>query len=89
MSSPVHCYLVDWPALVERATANRAANGLTWFWDAAELREPWVIRYADLVPGWNDSGHQFMDEALAYDDFREALATDTRRYPPVLRVFRG
>jgi hypothetical protein len=65
--------LVEWEAFVERAVANQPANGIDWFWYAVENREPWVVRYADLAPRWDTSGHRWMDEGLTYDDFREAL----------------
>jgi hypothetical protein len=73
VSNPVHCYLVDWAAFVERAAANRTAEGLDWFWWAAKDREPWVICYADLVPEWDSSSHRRDEHGLAYDDFAEAL----------------
>jgi hypothetical protein len=73
VSSPVHCYLVEWFLFVERVAANRMADGLDWFWFAAEDREPWVVSYADLAPGWDSSGHRWVEEGLTYDDFAEAL----------------
>jgi hypothetical protein len=76
VSRAVHCYLVEWEAFVERAASPRTAKGIDWFWYAAEDGEPWVIRYADQAPGWDASGHRWTDEGLAYDDFREALASD-------------
>jgi hypothetical protein len=78
VSSPIHCYLVDWAAFRERAAANRTECGLDWFWYAAEDGEPWVACYADLVPGWNSSGHRWEEHGLAYDDFAEALDPDVR-----------
>jgi hypothetical protein len=54
----VRCYLVDWAAFTDRAAANRTADGLDWFWFAAEDGEPWVADYAALEPGWDSSGHR-------------------------------
>src|SRR5262249_53996696 len=78
VSSAVDCYLVDWATFTERAAANRTAEGIDWFWFAAEDGEPWVLRYADVVPGWIDSGHRWTDEGLTYDDFAGALAPEVR-----------
>jgi hypothetical protein len=49
-----------------------------WFWFAAEAGEPWVADYAALEPGWNNSGHRWVEEGLAYDDFAEALDPEVR-----------
>ena len=76
MSNAVHCYLVEWDSFVEQATTNRAMAGIDWFWDAVADRASWIIRYKDLAPGWDDSGHRWTEQGLAYDDFREALPRD-------------
>jgi hypothetical protein len=78
VSNSVHCYLVEWEAFVERAAANRTAEGIDWFWFAVEDRELWVLRYADLAPKWDASGHRWTDEGLTYDDFRDALALEVQ-----------